>query len=60
MNNPYIKRREQPTGGMDATACVRCGQFWSHNSGAAHHFTVITRYCPTCIATCIPAMGRAT
>lgn len=58
MNNPYIRRRQQSTGGMNATACIRCGYFWSFNSGAPQNFSVITKYCPTCV-THLPQLGDA-
>jgi hypothetical protein len=58
MTAPYVKRRLHNTGGMTAAPCIRCGHFWTHNSGFEKNFTIITKYCPTCV-THLPVLGGA-
>lgn len=58
MNTPYISRKQRATGGMTATPCLRCGYFWSFNSGDPQNFKLITRYCPNCIGH-LPVLGAA-
>lgn len=41
---------------MNACRCVRCGQYWSFNSGSPDEFKVVTRWCPTCVAL-LPVYG---
>lgn len=44
-------------GGADVYRCVKCGQYWCANSGARDSFSVVTKWCPDCVAQ-MPAMGR--
>lgn len=39
--------------GNDLTAClcIRCGQFWATNGGPVDNFSIVTKFCPDCVAT---------
>jgi hypothetical protein len=37
------------------TPCMRCGQFWASNAGPREHFSVISKFCPDCVAK-LPAL----
>lgn len=57
---PYISRKQRATGGMTTTPCIRCGHYWTFNSGNPQDFELITRYCPDCIAAHLPTLGGTT
>ena len=40
---------------MTSRVCVRCGHWWSFNTGK-QDFTVITRFYPTCVAILLPVV----
>lgn len=54
-----LSREEQLTRiGNDLTGClcIRCGQFWATNAGPRENFSLVTKFCPDCVAT-LPVRG---
>ncbi len=43
---------------MTACKCVRCGLYWTFSAGPHENFTVVTKWCPTCVGL-LPQMGGA-
>jgi hypothetical protein len=41
---------------MTADRCQRCNGIWASNSGPRENFSLVTRFCPECLAT-LPLMG---
>jgi hypothetical protein len=39
---------------MNTARCVRCGSYWSFNSGPIANFEVISRWCPDCVEVAFP------
>lgn len=54
-----LAREERLAGiGNDLTGCLcnRCGQFWATNAGPRDNFSLVTKFCPDCVAT-LPKLG---
>jgi hypothetical protein len=51
------RRRYRPLEAFDARQCQRCQHFWTSNAGPDRNFTVITRFCPSCIDALAAPLG---
>lgn len=43
---------------MTVSSCIVCGKYWAHNAGPLENFRIVTRWCPPCLASLLPVMGR--
>jgi hypothetical protein len=45
-------------GALTKCECKRCGQPWTTNAGPRDNFSLVTKFCPDCVAT-LPRWGMA-